>query len=79
MAPNKTATSRNRFKKALTSKTAYSFKNDGLDILVYLAYIKFLNNLQKRVEALKQDDGTNENLLTFYKQAASEILPKYKG
>lgn len=76
---NKSATSRNRFKKALSSKTSHSFKNDGLDVLLYLTYIKFLNSLQSRVDELKEEAGNPENLAIFYKQAASEVMPKFRG
>ncbi|CAH2350113.1 hypothetical protein CLIB1423_01S02762 [[Candida] railenensis] len=76
---NKSATSRNKFKKVLSSKTPYSFKNDGSDVLLYLTYIKFLNSLQSRVDELKEEAGSPENLAIFYKQAASEVLPKFRG
>lgn len=76
---NKSATSRNRVKKAFLLKTLCSLKNDGLDVLLYLTYIKFLNSLQERVDELKTEAGTTENLAVFYKQAAREVLPRYRG
>jgi hypothetical protein len=75
MAPS----ARSRFKRALAAKTTYSLRNDGLDVLVYLAYVKFLHCVQARVEELKAHEGTSDNMHAFYRQAVAETLPRFRG
>lgn len=81
MAPssNSAAHARNRFKRTLSEKTRMSFKDDGLDVLVYLAYIKFLTRLQNKVNEKKATNGTPENLLSFYKEASEETMREFRG
>ena len=71
--------SRNRFKRTVAGKTHLLIKNDGLDVLIYLAYIQFLSCLSERIEARKNEEGTKEAYLGLCKRAAEDVLPEFQG
>lgn len=70
---------KNKFKKALGSKTSYKFKNDESDLLIYLLYVDYVNKLMDKGHDIQKKSGSSEITTRHLELADKELEKHYRG
>lgn len=76
---NKASYPKSKFKKVLSSKTSFKFKNDESDLLIYLLYIDYINKLMKKGREIQESSGSSDISIGHLGVANTELVKHYKG
>ena len=79
VSTNKASYPKSTFKKVLSSKTKYKFKNDESDLLIYLLYVDYVNKLLNKGREIQESTGSAEISTNHLEIANNELLKHYRG